>query len=133
MADTGSIIQLHNHENKGLIDTITDENQIHIHENKTVIDLLTDSDGNLYYNDAPIYTQISSVEDNLIYKQSDGGLYVSGLTMPTDNQYNILSRFAYYNDALYFDAIKVSQEYETTDIDTMISDLWNTINAGGTI
>lgn len=109
MANTGSLIQLHHHKYFDVLES------------------LTDVDGNLYYKDAPIFTPISERNGNALSEVSDG-LYVNGLTTLSSSQYNLLCKFSYLNGALFFDGVKVSQEYKENQIQVMITDLWTELD-----
>lgn len=104
--------------------------QLHHHDNFDVLNNLTDIDGVLYYQGAPITISISNRANNGIALESDG-LYMSNLTTLTANQYNLVSRFSYVNGSLLFDGTIVSQEYDDSQIQMMITDLWNDLEPGG--
>jgi len=114
MPSTGSIIQLHQHNNFELLE------------------FLIESNGNLYYKDKPVYTPVSQLEHNAIETKEDG-FYVNNATTPDAVQYDILTRFSYSNANLYFDDIIVSREYQRASIQLMIVQLWEAINTGGTV
>ena len=114
MPSTGSIIQLHHHNNFELLEFLTEDN------------------GNLYYKSKPVYTPISLSEHNAIQTKDDG-FYVDGKNFIDDTEHDILSRFSFKNANLYFDNIVVSREYQRPAIQLMIVELWEVINAGGAI
>ena len=106
MSSTGSLIQLHHHENFELLEH------------------LTDNSGILYYKNAPVFPGISSRENNGIALEPDG-LFMSNLTMLNYNQYNLVSRFSYIDGRLFFDETVVSQEYTEDQIAAMVTELWS--------
>lgn len=89
--------------------------QLHSHTNLELLELLSDVDNKLYYRGIPIYTQISSNENNAIKKLNDG-IFV-------DN--SIISRLSTNDDKIYFDNKLITQEYTETEVQNMITDLWN--------
>lgn len=114
MPSTGSIIQLHHHNNFELLEFLTEDN------------------GNLYYKSKPVYTPISLAEHNVVQAKEDG-LFVDGTNLPDAVQYNLLTRFSYINGNLCFDSVIVSREYQRASIQLMITQLWEAINTGGTV
>lgn len=110
MAKTGSLIQLHNHDNF------------------EVLEELEDSDGKLYYKGVPIYTPVSKQLYNALTTLLDG-LYVDGSCFLSRNQYDMLTKFNYENGELYYDGLIVSREYQDNAIYDMITALWDKINS----
>ena len=111
MSNPGSLIQLHHHENFDLLNSLSDVN------------------GMLYYKDSPVFPSVSAKENNGIRLEADG-LYMSNLTMLNNTQYNIVSRFTYMNETLFFDGIAVSQEYNDLQIRVMLDTMWKEIEPG---
>ena len=109
MADTGSLIQLHKHNNF------------------EVLEYLEDSDGKLYYKDVPIYTAVSESPNNAITTLTDG-IFVDNTYFLSKEQYELLSKFSFKDNELYYDGIIVSREYQNNQIDNMISSLWNKLD-----
>lgn len=110
MADTGSLIQLHKHNNF------------------EVLEYLEDSDGKLYYKGVPIYTAVSENPNNAITTLADG-IFVDNTYFLSKDQYELLSKFSFKDNELYYDGIIVSREYQNNQIDNMISSLWNKLDA----
>ena len=108
MSDSGSLIQLHYHENFDVIQHFIDKDDV------------------LFYKGQSITPTISKEPNNGLTFKEDG-LYVSNLTMLNVTQYNLVSRFSYKNGLLLFDSITVSQEYDKSQIRMMITDLWKDI------
>jgi len=97
--------------------------QLHFHENFDVIDKLSDVGGILYYKDTPVFPSVSKKDNNAVTLETDG-LYVSNVTMLSQKQYDLLSKFDYINNVLVFNDVTVSQEYTKTQITVMIHELW---------
>lgn len=104
MAGTGSLIQLHIHDNKAILDAFSEN-----------------SDKQLLYRGKLIDAKISEKEKNLLTREEDG-LYVDG---------SVLGEFTYddINKLLKFKGVTVSQEYDKRSITLMIYDLWKEINS----
>ena len=114
MADTGSLIQLHKHLNF------------------EVLEALEDSNGRLYYKGVPIYTAVSKNPNNAITTLTDG-IFVDNTYFLSKEQYDLLTKFSYENNELYYDGVIVSREYQNNQISNMISSLWNKLNSEDTV
>ena len=118
---TGSLIQLHNHNNYN------------------VLEELEDFGGKLYYKGVPIYTAVSSKANNAIVTISDG-IYVDGSCFLSGDQYDLLTKFSYKNGELLYDNVIVSREYQDNAIYDTITAVWAKLDAedavtagGGTV
>lgn len=118
---TGSLIQLHNHNNYN------------------VLEELEDSGGKLYYKGIPIYTAVSSKLNNAIVAISDG-IYVDSSCFLSRDQYDLLTKFSYKNGELLYDNVIVSREYQDNAIYDTIAAVWAKLDAedaatagGGTV
>lgn len=109
MAATGSLLQLHSHNNYDILEEISDIN------------------GQLYYKGVPIYIGLSKENNNAIELFSDG-IYVNGSYFLNKEQFDLLTKFDYKNNELYYDDIIVSREYDIKEIEDMINEIWNKIN-----
>ena len=107
---TGSLIQLHNHNNYN------------------VLEELEDSSGKLYYKGVPIYTAISKQTNNAIVELADG-IYVDNSCFLSGDQYDLLTKFSYKNGELYYDDVIVSREYQDNAIYDTVSAVWDKLNA----
>ena len=107
---TGSLIQLHNHDNYD------------------VLEKLEDSGGKLYYKGVPIYTAVSSKANNAIVTVSDG-IYVDGSCFLSRDQYDLLTKFSYKNGELLYDNVIVSREYQDNAIYDTITAVWAKLDA----
>ena len=121
MANAGSLIQLHNHNNYN------------------VLEELEDSDGKLYYKGVPIYTAISKQTNNAIVELADG-IYVDNSCFLSGDQYDLLTKFSYKNGELLYDNVIVSREYQDNAIYDTITAVWAKLDAedaatagGGTV
>lgn len=110
MADTGSLIRIHYHENQ-----------------LDVLDFLSDEDGKLYFKNAPVYTQVSSDSKNAITKLPDG-IFVDGSYFLTETQYNVLTQFSYDNSLLKFGDRVISWEYTLQQIQLTNKEIWDVLN-----
>lgn len=97
MAETGSLIQIHYHDNKEILDLFSEN-----------------SDHQLLYRGKLLDAAISSAEENFLTRKTDG-LYVDG---------SIISYFSYVNGVLKFKGTTVSQEYDERSVKAMIYELW---------
>lgn len=87
----------------------------HVHENKEVLDKLSENkDHQLMYDGKLLDAKISEKAKNLIKRETDG-LFVDG---------ELLGEFTYKDGVLYFKGVVVSQEYDRRSVTTMIHDLW---------
>ena len=107
---TGSLIQLHNHDNYD------------------VLEELEDSSGKLYYKGVPIYTAVSSKPNNAIVTISDG-IYVDGSCFLSRDQYDLLTKFSYKNGELLYDNVIVSREYQDNAIYDAVTAVWAKLDA----
>lgn len=107
---TGSLIQLHNHDNYD------------------VLEELEDSSGKLYYKGVPIYTAVSSKPNNAIVTISDG-IYVDGSCFLSGDQYDLLTKFSYKNGELLYDNVIVSQEYQDNAVYDTVTAVWAKLDA----
>lgn len=107
---TGSLIQLHNHDNYN------------------VLEELEDSGGKLYYKGVPIYTAVSSKPNNAIVTISDG-IYVDGSCFLSRDQYDLLTKFSYKNGELLYDNVIVSREYQDNAIYDAVTAVWAKLDA----
>lgn len=107
---TGSLIQLHNHDNYD------------------VLEELEDSGGKLYYKGVPIYTAVSSNPNNAIVTISDG-IYVDGSCFLSGDQYDLLTKFSYKNGELLYDNIIVSREYQDNAVYDTVTAVWAKLDA----
>ena len=88
---------------------------VHSHDNKSVLDCLSENDKKqLLYNGKIIDAALSEKDNNLIERLEDG-LYIDG---------SVLSKFTYVDGVLKFRGIVVSQEYDERSVKAMIYDLW---------
>lgn len=107
---TGSLIQLHNHDNYN------------------VLEELEDSGGKLYYKGIPIYTAVSSKLNNAIVAISDG-IYVDSSCFLSGDQYDLLTKFSYKNGELLYDNVIVSREYQDNAIYDTVTAVWAKLDA----
>lgn len=107
---TGSLIQLHNHNNYN------------------VLEELEDSGGKLYYKGIPIYTAVSSKLNNAIVAISDG-IYVDSSCFLSRDQYDLLTKFSYKNGELLYDNVIVSREYQDNAIYDTVTAVWAKLDA----
>lgn len=109
MSNTGSLIQLH------------------FHDNIDVLNKLSALNGILYYQGVPVFPSVSKQADNALSIAHDG-LYISNRTMLSVVQYDTLSRFYYDRGTLYFNNAIVVQECTDLDIQNMLSEMWQEID-----
>lgn len=109
MAGTGSLIE------------------IHVHENFDVLELLSDVNGNLYYKNLPIFIQISDDEKNAI-TQTDKGIFVDSSYFLNKQQYQLLSKFSFVNGTLMYNNRIIAWEYTQEQLDTLNGQIWNSID-----
>ncbi len=113
MPNTGSIIQLHHHNNFELLEFLTEDN------------------GNLYYKSKPVYTPISLTEHNVVQAKTDG-IFVpdktqaitdisSGLTTITAKQERIDSELGIFFDTFVPGSADSLQGMEDTPVGHVIS------------
>ena len=107
---TGSLIQLHNHDNYD------------------VLEELEDSDGKLYYKGVPIYTAVSNKPNNAIVTISDG-IYVDNSCFLSGDQYDLLTKFSYKNGELLYDNVIVSREYQDNAVYDTVTAVWAKLDA----
>ena len=107
---TGSLIQLHNHNNYN------------------VLEELEDSGGKLYYKGVPIYTAVSNKPNNAIVTISDG-IYVDGSCFLSGDQYDLLTKFSYKNGELLYDNVIVSREYQDNAVYDTVTAVWAKLDA----
>ena len=107
---TGSLIQLHNHDNYD------------------VLEELEDSSGKLYYKGVPIYTAVSNKANNAIVTISDG-IYVDGSCFLSGDQYDLLTKFSYKNGELLYDNVIVSREYQDNAVYDTVTAVWAKLDA----
>lgn len=110
MADTGSLIKLHYHQNQ------TD-----------VLDFLSVVNGNLYFKNAPIYIHVSEDEKNAIVKLPDG-IFVDKSYFLTKAQYDVLTQFKFENSLLYFGEHIISWDYTYQQIQLTNKEVWDALN-----
>ena len=110
MADTGSLIKLHYHQNQA-----------------DVLDFLSDVDGKLYYKDAPVYIHVSADERNAIVKLPDG-IFVDKSFFLTRQQYEVLTQFKFENSLLYFGDHTISWDYTYQQIQLTNKEVWDALN-----
>ena len=102
--------------------------QLHKHDNFDVLEELEDSGGKLYYKGVPIYTAVSSKANNAIVTVSDG-IYVDGSCFLSGDQYDLLTKFSYKNGELLYDNIIVSREYQDNAIYDTVTAVWAKLDA----
>ena len=107
---TGSLIQLHNHDNYD------------------VLEELEDSGGKLYYKGVPIYTAVSNKPNNAIVTISDG-IYVDNSCFLSGDQYDLLTKFSYKNGELLYDNVIVSREYQDNAVYDTVTAVWAKLDA----
>ena len=95
MANSGSLIQLHKHLNLDILEQ------------------LSELDGNLYYKNMPIYIAVSNNPNNAITTLTDG-IFVDNSYFLSKNQYDLLTKFSYKNNELYYNNILVSRNLNDT-------------------
>ena len=88
MANSGSLIQLHKHLNLDILEQ------------------LSELDGNLYYKNIPIYIAVSNNPNNAITTLTDG-IFVDNSYFLSKNQYDLLTKFSYKDNELYYNNILV--------------------------
>lgn len=101
MASTGSLIPMHSHSNKNVLDKLSE-----------------DEKKRLMYDGHLLDARVSALPNNLV-ELKDDGLFVQG---------ELLSRFSYKDGVLYFNGITVSQEYDPRAITLMVRDVWDEID-----
>lgn len=109
MAGTGSLIQ------------------IHYHANFDVLEELSEVNGNLYYKNLPIFVQVSEEKNNAITKKKDG-IHVDSSFFLNETQYQVLSKFEFYNGNLVYDGRIVSWEYTEDQLYVLHKQIWNELN-----
>lgn len=102
--------------------------QLHKHNNFDVLEELEDSGGKLYYKGVPIYTAVSSKANNAIVTVSDG-IYVDGSCFLSGDQYDLLTKFSYKNGELLYDNVIVSREYQDNAIYDTVTAVWAKLDA----
>lgn len=102
--------------------------QLHKHDNFDVLEELEDSGGKLYYKGVPIYTAVSSKANNAIVTVSDG-IYVDGSCFLSGDQYDLLTKFSYKNGELLYDNVIVSREYQDNAIYDTVTAVWAKLDA----
>ena len=107
---TGSLIQLHNHDNYD------------------VLEELEDSGGKLYYKGVPIYTAVSNKPNNAIVTISDG-IYVDNSCFLSGDQYDLLTKFSYKNGELLYNNVIVSREYQDNAVYDTVTAVWAKLDA----
>ena len=95
MANSGSLIQLHKHLNLDILEQ------------------LSELDGNLYYKNMPIYIAVSNNPNNAITTLTDG-IFVDNSYFLSKNQYDLLTKFSYKDNELYYNNILVSRNLNDT-------------------
>lgn len=106
MAETGGLIPVHFHDNKNILDNLS--------ENKN---------NQLMYNGKLIDAALSEKAKNLVKRETDG-LFVDG---------EILGEFTCVNGVLKFKGITVSQEFDKRSVTAMIYELWKEYDEAQTI
>ena len=102
--------------------------QLHKHDNFDVLEELEDSGGKLYYKGVPIYTAVSSKANNAIVTVSDG-IYVDSSCFLSGDQYDLLTKFSYKNGELLYDNVIVSREYQDNAIYDTVTAVWAKLDA----
>lgn len=102
--------------------------QLHKHDNFDVLEELEDSSGKLYYKGVPIYTAVSSKANNAIVTVSDG-IYVDSSCFLSGDQYDLLTKFSYKNGELLYDNVIVSREYQDNAIYDTVTAVWAKLDA----
>lgn len=102
--------------------------QLHKHDNFDVLEELEDSGGKLYYKSVPIYTAVSSKPNNAIVTISDG-IYVDGSCFLSGDQYDLLTKFSYKNGELLYDNVIVSREYQDNAVYDTVTAVWAKLDA----
>ena len=102
--------------------------QLHKHNNFDVLEELEDSGGKLYYKGVPIYTAVSNKPNNAIVTISDG-IYVDNSCFLSGDQYDLLTKFSYKNGELLYDNVIVSREYQDNAVYDTVTAVWAKLDA----
>ena len=97
LASTGSLIPIHSHDNKDILDLFTETEE-----------------QKLLYRGKMLDAAISEKKNNFLSREEDG-LYVNG---------EIIKEFSYINGVLKFKGETVTQEYDKRAVTAMVYELW---------
>lgn len=97
--------------------------QVHSHDNLEILDKLSDTNGILYYQGSPIFPSVSKKQHNGLVIEPDG-LYVDHSTVLSAEQYKLVTGFTQVNGELFFNGSPVTpmvtdQEIQKAIIDTL--------------
>lgn len=101
--------------------------EIHSHENYSLLEALSFKDGKLYYENLPISAQLSKSEKNAIVQNEDG-LFVDSSYFLSQEQYQILSKFSFSMGCLMYNGKIIAWEYTEQQLNTLNTQVWNTLD-----
>lgn len=102
---------------------------IHYHNNKELLDLLSQIDGILYYDGKPVMIPVKNDQNNALIVTPDRQLFVDGQYFLTKEQYDVLKRFDYQALLLTFDGKEVGLRASDGVVSDIVNQVWKDIDA----
>ncbi len=135
----GSLISVHYHENKALLDLFSEIDSVLYYKDKPVasasnsdvLEQLSDSNGVLQYKGKPIAADLKVKDDplNAIQVTDAKELFVNNSYFLNQQQYEMFSKFTYDASVLKFDSREVGLREDDVNLENAVKQVWEDIDS----